>query len=131
MDGITSLVTGLVAAHAAPIPAFASLFALPPKGAVVGKCPRCGEAVTESGKGFFCSSRACRFALWKDSRFWSAKGKKLDKKIAAALLKDGRVFCSDLKSEKTGKTYAAAVVLEDDGQKANYKLDFVKARKAA
>ena len=36
------------------------------KGAVAGQCPRCGEAVTESAKGFFCSSRACRFALWKD-----------------------------------------------------------------
>jgi DNA topoisomerase-3 len=131
MDGITSLVTGIVAAHTAPVPAFASLFAPPPKGAVVGKCPRCGEAVTESGKGFFCSSRTCRFALWKDSRFWSAKGKKLDKKTAVALLKDGRVFLSDLKSEKTGKTYSAAVVLEDDGQKVNYKLDFAKERKAA
>ncbi len=64
MDGITALTVGLVAAHAAPLPTFASLFAAPPKGIVVGKCPRCGAAVTESTKGFFCSSRACRFALW-------------------------------------------------------------------
>ncbi len=131
MDGIAALTKGLVAAHTAPDPAFASLFAAPPKGAVVGRCPRCGEAVTESAKGFFCSSRACRFALWKDSKFWSAKGKKLDKKTAAALLSEGRVFFSDLKSAKTGKTYAAAVVLEDDGQRVNYKLDFTKERKAA
>ncbi len=131
MDGIAALTTGLVAAHTAPLAGFASLFATPPKGAVAGQCPRCGEAVTESAKGFFCSSRACRFALWKDSRFWSAKGKKLDKKIAAALLKDGRVFFSDLKSAKTGKTYAAAVLLDDDGQRVNYKLDFTKERNAA
>ena len=86
--------------------------------------PRCGADVTESGKGFFCSSRACRFALWKDARFWQAKDKKLDKKIAATLLSEGRVFFSDLKSGRTGKTYAAAVVLEDDGVRVNFKLDF-------
>ena len=49
----------------------------------------------------------------------------------AALLKDGRVFFSDLVSAKTGKTYAAAVVLEDDGERVNYKLDFEHGRKVA
>ena len=131
MSGIAALTTGLVAAHTAPIPSFASLFAPPPKGAVIGKCPRCGAGVTESAKGFFCSSRACRFALWKDSRFWSAKGKKLYKNTAAALLSGERVFFSDLKSEKTGKFYAAAVLLEDDGEKTNYKLDFNRKERSA
>ncbi|MDL2253584.1 DNA topoisomerase 3 [Ruminococcaceae bacterium OttesenSCG-928-I18] len=124
MDGIAALVKGFVSAHTAPLPAYASLFAERPKGAVVGKCPRCGTDVTESGKGFFCSSRACRFALWKDARFWQAKDKKLDKKIAATLLSEGRVFFSDLKSGRTGKKYAATVVLADDGGKVNFKLDF-------
>ena len=32
--------------------------------------------------------------------------------------------CSGLYSEKTGKTYDATVVLEDDGQYANFKLEF-------
>ena len=82
--------------------------------------------MTESAKGFFCSSRACRFVLWKDNRFFEAKGKKLDKKTAAALLTEGRVFFSDLRSEKTGKTYAAAILLEDTGDRVNYKFDFEK-----
>jgi DNA topoisomerase-3 len=131
MDDIAALTTGLVAAHTAPLPEYAALFASPPKGAVVGKCSRCGADVTESGKGFFCSSRACKFALWKDNRFFAAKGKTLDKQTAIALLAGERVFFSDLKSEKTGKTYAAAVLLEDDGVKTNYKLDFEKGRAAA
>ena len=134
MDGIAALTQGFVAAHAAPIAAYASLFAAPPKGAVVGKCPRCGADVTESGKGFFCASRACRFALWKDNRFWQAKGKKMDKTIATALLSEGRVFFSDLKSSRTGKTYAAAILLEDDGAKTNFRLEFEQknsGRKAA
>ena len=41
-----------------------------------------------------------------------------------ALLKNGRAHASGLYSEKTGKTYDATVVLEDDGQYANFKLEF-------
>jgi DNA topoisomerase-3 len=131
MEGIAALTRGLVAAHAAPLPEYANLFAPPPKGPVIGKCPRCGADVIESGRGFFCSGRACRFALWKDSRFWQAKGKTLDKKTAAALLGERRVFFSDLTSEKTGKAYAAAILLEDDGEKTNFRLDFEQGRKIA
>jgi len=90
----------------------------------VGICPRCGGAVTESKKGFFCENPNCRFALWKDSKFFSAKKKTLTKSVAAALLKDGRVRLKGCWSEKTGKTYDATVVLEDDGEWANYKLVF-------
>jgi DNA topoisomerase-3 len=138
MDGIAALTRELVASNTAPIPEYAGLFADPARDrgvtnrdALVGVCPRCGADIVERHKGFFCSSRACKFALWKDSRFWAAKGKKLDKRTAAALLKEGRVFFSDLKSEKTGSTYAAAVLLEDDGVKTNYKLDFENGRSAA
>ena len=142
MAGIESLVNGLVAANTAPNPEMVSLFASMPNGAntgssgtvkgksgaaggkVIGKCPRCSSGVTESAKGFFCSSGSCKFALWKDSRFWSAKGKTLTAKTAAALLEKGRVSFSDLKSERTGKTYAAAIVLADDGNKTDFKMEF-------
>ena len=40
------------------------------------------------------------------------------------LLNDGCVRVTGLYSEKTGKTYDATVVLEDDGQYANFKLEF-------
>ena len=95
---------------------------------VIGKCPRCGADVTEEANAFFCSSRICRFALWKNSRFWEAKSKKLDKATAAALLTEGRVFFSDLKSERTGKTYAATIILDDDGERLNYKMEFEKRK---
>lgn len=63
---------------------------LPSDRETIGKCSRCGGAVTEGKKGFFCENRDCRFALWKDSRFFTAKKKMLTKAVAAALLKDGR-----------------------------------------
>ena len=132
IDGIASLTRELVAAHRAPAPEYASLFAqnntVTNRDGITGACPRCGSTVAERDKGFFCTNRACRFVLWKDNRFFSSKKKKLDKKTAAALLTEGRVFFSDLHSEKTGKTYAAAILLEDDGEKTNYKLEFEKAR---
>ena len=68
--------------------------------------------------------RSCRFVLWKDSKFFSAKKKQLTKSAAASLLKEGRVKLTGCWSEKTGKTYDATVILEDDGARTNYKLEF-------
>ncbi len=121
MNGIASLVTELVATYQ-PVSGWEVLF--PSDKERVGTCPRCGGAVTESKKGFFCESPSCRFVLWKDSKFFSAKKKALTKSVAAALLKDGQVKLKGCWSEKTGKTYDATVVLEDDGERANYKLVF-------
>ena len=95
----------------------------PPREAV-GRCHRCGGEVTESQKGFFCQSETCRFAIWKDSKWWSAKKKQPTKAIVAALLKDGRARLTGCYSEKTGKTYDADVLLEDTGEYVNFKLDF-------
>jgi hypothetical protein len=33
-------------------------------------------------------------------------------------------------SAKTGKAYAATVILEDDGEKTNYKLEFEKKERS-
>ncbi len=123
MEGIAAMTRELVSVHAAPDQAHSARFARPAAPSV-GACPRCGSAVTESKKGFFCSGRDCRFALWRDNKFFAAKKKEITKPIAAALLTEGRVFIKELYSEKTGKTYDATVVLEDTGQYANFKLDF-------
>ena len=50
--------------------------------------------------------------------------KALTKSLAAALLKNGRAPLKGCYSEKTGKTYDASVLLEDDGQHTGYKLVF-------
>ena len=94
---------------------------------VVGKCPRCGGDVTESKKGFFCETNDCRFGLWRDNKFLTAKKITLSKKMAAALLKDGETPVKGIFSEKTGKSYDATLVLNDDGVKTVYSLDFDKS----
>lgn len=102
---------------------------------VVGKCPRCGKDVVEGKKSFFCEGYydkpPCGFALWKNDRFFTGKRKELTKKIAASLLKNGRVALTGLFSEKKGVFYDAAVALDDDGGKfVRYKLEFDKGKGA-
>lgn len=93
---------------------------------VIGKCPRCGGDVTESKKGFFCETNDCRFGLWKDNKFLTGKKISLTKKMAATLLKNGRISVKGIFSEKTGKSYDATLVMTDDGAKTLYNLDFGK-----
>lgn len=93
---------------------------------LVGKCPRCGSDVTESKKGFFCECNDCRFGLWKDNKFLTAKKIALTKKMVSELLKSGRYPVKGIYSEKTGKSYDATITLTDDGAKTVYALDFGK-----
>lgn len=93
---------------------------------VVGKCPRCGGDVTESKKGFFCETNSCRFGLWRDNKFLTAKKIPMTKKTAATLLKNGRILIKGIYSEKTGKSYDATLVMTDDGAKTLYSFDFGK-----
>ena len=91
----------------------------------IGKCPACGADVVEKQKGFFCSNRNCRFALWKDNRFLDSLSKKMTKQIAADLLKNGRCRLKKCRSVKTGKTYDTTLVLSaDEGGKVSFTLDF-------
>ena len=126
MGGISSMVSDLVRDYEV----MDGADVLFPSGRpVVGKCPRCGGTVTESKTGFFCERQNCRFGLWKDNRYLSAKHIVLTKKMAEGLLKDGKTFVSGMYSEKTGKTYSAYIVLSDDGQKTSYSLEFDKGSK--
>ena len=121
MDGITAMLGELMQTYN-PIPGAEVLF--PSGREMVGKCPRCKADVTETPKGFFCENRACSFALWKNSKFFTAKKKTLTKTLAATLLKDGRAPLKGCYSEKTGKTYDTVILLEDDGQRVSYKMVF-------
>ena len=47
----------------------------PSKKESLGKCPRCGGSVVELKKGFVCENRDCGFAIWKESKFFTAKKK--------------------------------------------------------
>ena len=92
--------------------------ALMSRNKVIGTCPHCGAEVLERQKGWFCSNRECRFVLWKDNAYFTKIGKRLTPQIVEKLLRDGRVKLKDCKSQKTGKTYNADLLLstEADGR---------------
>ena len=106
---------------AKPVKGAPALF--PSERVSVGACPLCGMAVTETPKGFFCSSHACRFGIWKDHSFFAARGIKLDARMISALLRDGRVHMKNLRSQKTGKQYDATIIM-DSSKGVRFSLEF-------
>ena len=98
--------------------------------APLGKCPACGADVIEKSKGFFCENKECKFALWKDNRFFESLSKKLTKQVAEQLLSKGKANLKKCRSVKTGKTYDTTVVLSvSDNGSAQFTLDFSKGAK--
>ena len=90
----------------------------------IGTCPRCGEAVYEGRKNYYCGNRACQFVMWKNDRFFEERRKAFTPKIAAALLKDGKAKVKGLYSMKTGKAYDGTVLWADTGGKyVNYRVE--------
>ena len=62
--------------------------------------------------------------MWKNDRFFQERKKKFTPRIAAALLKDGKVKIKGMFSTKTGKTYDGTVLLADTGGKyVNFRIE--------
>lgn len=122
LDGITAMLKDLIK-HYEVVKDASILF--PSDKESLGKCPRCGGSVVELKKGFVCENRDCGFSIWKESKFFTAKKKKPTAAFVTELLASGRAKLPGCYSEKTGKTYNAVVVLDDDGGKyVNFKLEF-------
>ena len=122
MDGIEEMTRGLISGYSQISEDAQKLFQK--ERVSIGKCPRCGEAVYEGKKNYYCGNRACQFVMWKNDRFFEERGKAFTPKIAAALLKDGKAKVKGLRSMKTGKTYDGTVLLADTGGKyVNYRIE--------
>ena len=121
LSEVQEMVTGLVSEFTLVEDAE---YLFPSNRPVVGTCPRCGREVTESPKGFFCENPRCRFALWRDNRFFTNKQFSLTKEKAQALLQHGEVFAEHLYSEKTGSYYDATIVLDTSAPVPRYFLKY-------
>lgn len=102
---------------------------------VIGKCPRCGNNVYEGSKNYYCdgykSEPKCEFAIWKENKFFSEKGKKVTKTMASKFLKDKVAVVKGLKKKDGSNTYNAKIEMVDtiynDKKYVNFKiLEFVK-----
>lgn len=96
----------------------------------IGKCPLCGSMVEAKSKGYFCSDRSCKFALWKNNRYFESIGKSLTDGMAEKLLASGKVKLKNCKSAKTGNIFGATVYMEvqEDG-KTKFNMEFDKGGK--
>ena len=122
MQGIEDMTRELVKRYSHITEDGKKLFA--PEKEAVGICPRCKSPVYEGKKNFYCSDRSCRFVMWKNDKFFESRRTVFSKKIAAALLKDGKAKVKGLYSERTGKTYDGTVLLCDTGEKyVNYRIE--------
>ena len=125
LSGIEAMARELVQTHAAVQEDKKGLFR--EEKTSIGKCPRCGSPVHEGKKNYYCSNRECAFAMWKNDRFFEERKTAFSPKIAAALLKSGKVNVKKLYSPKTGKTYDGIIVLADTGGKyVNYRIEVRK-----
>jgi len=82
---------------------------------IVGKCPLCGENVTENKKGYGCSAwrtSGCKFFLGKIA------GKKLSERQVKSLLEQGQTGIIKGFTSKKGTKFAAA--LKIDGGKITF-----------
>lgn len=94
---------------------------------IIGKCPKCGKNVFESEKSFYCDGfrddPKCTFSLWKENKYWSARGISITSDIAKTLLQDGQVQINGLKS-KAGNTYNAIFYMELGEKYTNFRTEF-------
>ena len=127
MDGINGMIANLVTTYEK----VKGADALMSRNKVIGTCPHCGAEVIERQKGWFCSNRECRFILWKDNAYFTKIGKRITSQIMEKLLRDKRVHLKDCKSQKTGKTYNADLLLstEADGR-PQFSMEFEKRNEA-
>ncbi len=95
----------------------------------VGACPCCGKQVVEKTKGYFCESKECDFALWKENRFFETLGKELTKPVAEKLLMANQVWLGGCRSKKSGKSYDCIVTMQvDSNGKPQFGMEFERSK---
>jgi len=124
MHGIEKMIKELVATYHAVTDEKQTQFPIGEKHSL-GTCPRCDSPVYEGKKNYYCSNRECKFALWKNDKFLESLGKKMDTGTVKKFLKSGRVTFKNLVSKKTGKSYQADIILDDDNDGyVHFRMEF-------
>ena len=122
MGEISSMVSGLVKTYEAVKGADVLM---QPERKVIGSCPACGSDVCETAKGWFCRDKNCKFALWKENRFFQTLGKQMTEELAKQLVNRGKARLTHCYSRKSNRYYDTTVHVEtgEDGAAA-FKLEF-------
>ena len=95
----------------------------------IGACPKCGSPVVEREKLFGCSNIDCRWAIFKDDRFFAGIGRKPTAAIVKSLLTKGKVNLKGCTSQKSGKKFNCTVTVDFSGKWPKYKIEFLNDSK--
>ena len=122
MGEISSMVSGLVKTYEA---VKGANVLMQPECKVIGSCPACGSDVCETANGWFCRDKSCKFALWKENRFFQTLGKQMTEELAKQLVNQGKARLTHCYSKKSNRYYDTTVHVEtgEDGAAA-FKLEF-------
>ncbi len=92
---------------------------------IIGKCPCCNSVIYENNKSFYCSNyKECKFSLWKEDKWFAARGKKITKSMATKLLSMKGVKMK-FKS-KSNNEYNAIVTMNVNGKYPQFEMEFDK-----
>lgn len=97
----------------------------------IGHCPVCGKPVYENKMTFSCSGykEGCKFALWKENKFFSAFGKKLTKANVKGLLSGKhRCLVTGIKKKNGTGTYDAYFVMSMKDGYPSFELEFAQKK---
>ena len=134
LSGIIHMINELVTTTSAPLPEKKQLFPTSTNSSdSIGTCPWCGSRVLDGKSSYYCSDRNCGFCLWKKSNYLEKMKCSMTRKLATALLKNGRSHMKSLYSARTGKTFDADLVLTETVDKngariASFQLEFPNSK---
>ena len=85
--------------------------------------------MVEREKLFGCSNKECRWAIFKDDRFFAGIGRNPTAAIVKSLLTKGKVNLKDCTSQKSGKKFNCTVHADFSGKWPQYKIEFLNDNK--
>ncbi len=92
---------------------------------VIGICPKCGQSIFESEKGFYCSGfrnyPKCNFGIWKSDKVFVENNINLTKEMAKELIEDGKTNDFSIKLED-GSEKNISINMQINGRYVNFNV---------
>lgn len=90
---------------------------------ILCKCPKCGNYITITPKGYRCNNSLCKMALYNDNKLFASLHKKVTKSLAKEIFTKGEILLKDLVS-KNGNTYSTVLKADFSQEYLTFKFTF-------
>ncbi len=90
---------------------------------VIGICPKCGQSIYESEKGYYCSGfrnyPKCNFGIWKSDKTFTANNIDITKDMVKEMLENGKTNPFSIKFED-GSEKNVVISIQINGRFVNF-----------